>query len=65
MIVQLFHACFYGIEKTWTLALDLLSPGAGRMAGPWLEAVLEHSFQDALPWIHATLWRGLESFAAP
>ena len=49
----------------YTLALDLLAPGAGRLGGPWLEAVLEHSFQDASPWIHATLWRGLESFAAP
>ena len=49
----------------YTLALDLLEPGAGRLGGPWLEVVLEHSFQDASPWIHATLWRGLESFAAP
>lgn len=48
----------------YTLALDLLAPGARRLRGPWLEAVLEHSFQDALPWIHATLWRGLEGFAA-
>jgi hypothetical protein len=49
----------------YTLALDLLEPGAHRPGGPWLEAVLEHSFQDASPWIHATLWRGLDSFAAP
>ncbi len=49
----------------YTLALDLLAPGARRLGGPWLEAVLEHSFQDALPRIHATLWRGLESFATP
>jgi hypothetical protein len=49
----------------YTMALDLLSPGSGRLGGPWLEAVLEHSFREASPWIHATLWRGLESFAAP
>ena len=52
-------------NEHYTLALDLLSPGAGRIAGPWREVVLEHSFQDALPWIHATLWRGLENFAVP
>jgi hypothetical protein len=49
----------------YTLALDLLAPGADRLGGPWLEAVLEHSFQDASSWIHATLWRGLDGFAAP
>ena len=65
--VDVFEIPGYRLSSSehYTLALDLLSPGAGRMTGPWLEAVLEHSFQDALPWIHATLWRGLESFAAP
>jgi len=48
----------------YTLALDLVAPGATRLAGPWLEAVLEHSFQDGSPRIHATLWRGIESFSA-
>jgi hypothetical protein len=49
----------------YTLALDLLEPGADRLGGPWVEAVLEHSFQDASPLVHATLWRGLGSFVAP
>jgi len=49
----------------YTFALDLLEPGAERLGGPWLEVVLELSFQDASPWIHATLWRGPESFAVP
>jgi len=31
----------------YTLAVDLLEPGAGRLGGPWLEVVLEHLFQDA------------------
>jgi hypothetical protein len=49
----------------YTLAIDLLAPGTERLEGPWLEAVLEHSFRDASPWIHATFWRGLVDFASP
>lgn len=44
--------------EPYTLAVDLLSPGASRLPGPWVAAVLEHSFRDAEPWIHATLWQG-------
>jgi hypothetical protein len=49
----------------YALAVDLLASGARRFEGPWLEAVLEYTFKDALPWIHATLWRGLRDFKAP
>lgn len=52
------------LSEQYTLALDILAPGAERLGGPWQEAVLEHSFKDGVPWIHATLWRGLENFAS-
>jgi hypothetical protein len=42
-----------------TLAVDLLAPTAARPVGPWRDVVIEHSFADSVPWIHATLWRGL------
>lgn len=41
----------------YTIAVDLLAPGAGRLEFSGAEAVLEHSFLDASPCIHATLWR--------
>ncbi|MGH7486936.1 MAG: hypothetical protein ACREMY_15245, partial [bacterium] len=65
--VDVFEIPIDGLSSSdhYTLFLDLLEPGAGRLGVPRSEAVLEHSFQDASPWIHATLWRGFGSFVAP
>ncbi len=42
-----------------TLVVDLVEPGNSAAAGPWKEIVLQKSFQDAVPWILITLWRGM------
>ena len=42
-----------------TLVVDMVEPGKSASAGPWKEIVLQKSFQDAVPWILVTLWRGI------
>ena len=42
-----------------TLSVDLVEPGKTAAPEPWKEIVVQKSFQDAAPWILATLWRGM------
>ena len=42
-----------------TLVVDLVEPGKTPALGPWRDMVVQKSFQDAVPWILATLWRGM------
>lgn len=46
-------------DEHHTLAVDLVEPGKDALAGPWREVASQKCFQDALPWILVTLWRGL------
>jgi hypothetical protein len=42
-----------------TLVADIIEPGQGAAPGAWRDIVVQKSFQDAVPWILFTLWRGL------
>ena len=42
-----------------TLVADIVEPGMAAAPGPWRDIVVQKSFQDAVPWILVTLWRGL------
>ena len=46
-------------DEHHTLAVDLVAPGGSAAPGPWKEMVIQKSFQDAVPWILVTVWRGL------
>ncbi|MGH2372971.1 MAG: hypothetical protein ACRDIC_05770 [bacterium] len=46
-------------DEHHTLAVDLIEPGNNAAPGPWKEIVVQKSFQDAVPWILVTLWRGM------
>jgi hypothetical protein len=46
-------------DEHHTLVVDLIEPGIAAAPGPWREIVLQKAFQDAVPWILVTLWRGL------
>jgi len=42
-----------------TLVTDIIEPGMAAAPGPWQTIVIQKSFQDAVPWILVTIWRGL------
>ena len=46
-------------DEHHTFAVDLVEPGRNAVPGPWKEMVVQKSFQDAVPWILVTLWRGM------
>lgn len=49
------------LEESHALAVDLVEPGHGALAGRWREVVTQQSFRDAVPWVLVTLWRGFTS----
>lgn len=42
-----------------TLTADLVEPGIDALPGPWKDIVAQQRFDDAIPGILVTLWRGL------
>lgn len=42
-----------------TLSVDLVEPGNGPTTGPWKKLVHQKCFQDTVPWILVSFWRGI------